>query len=90
MPLDWSKVTLPAFDNTKVQVNKIGDLDYAKLLVIAQLTANSQSQIGQAALYTYLKDNWGDHEERLLIEANKRNLTLEECFQELVKEAIAR
>ena len=89
MNMDWTKVALPEFDSTKIQINKIGSLDYAKLLVIAELIAKSQSQIGQTALYTYLKRTWDDHEQRLAVEAARRGISVEECFVAIVEEALS-
>ncbi|MEM1256239.1 MAG: hypothetical protein AAGI69_27700 [Cyanobacteria bacterium P01_H01_bin.21] len=86
--MDWDKVSIPQIDNTKVQIQKLGGLDYCKLIVIANLMAQSQSQIGQTALYTYLQETWAQHEERLTVEANKRGISIEECFTEIVKEAL--
>lgn len=86
--MDWSKVELPEFKNTRLTIQRFGKLDYAKLLVIARLIEKSQSQIGQKSLYTYLQRTWPEHEARLTVEANSRGLSLEECFVAMVHEAL--
>ena len=55
--MDWKQVNLPELKSTKLQVQQLGELDYAKILVITALIKKSQSQVGQTAVYTYLGRN---------------------------------
>jgi hypothetical protein len=86
--MDWEKVTVPDFRNTKLQATGVGELDYAKIMVITRLVKKSQSQVVQTAVDTYLERTWEQHEDRLQIEANKRGIPIEECFIELLNEAL--
>ena len=83
-----AKINLPEIKSTKIQIQKLGKLDYAKLLVACALIEKSVSQTGQTAIYTYLSRNWPQHEERLQVEANSRGISLEEAFIELLNESL--
>lgn len=86
--MDWSKVQLPKPKDTKIQVLKLSNLDYYKLLVICELLPKSQSQVGQTAIYTYLQRTWQEHEQRLIFDAAQEGITPEEMFERLVRKAI--
>ena len=86
--MDWSKVELPEFKNKKIQVQKMSNLDYAKLVVTCSLMEKSLSQEGQNAIYAHIQQTWQQQEERLQIEANRRGISLEECFLEVLNESL--
>jgi predicted transcriptional regulator len=82
--MDWLRVHLPRFDNTKLLVQQLADLDYAKVLVVAHLLKSSRSQVAQTAIYEYVARNWDAYEERLALEAGRQGLSPEELFQRIV------
>ncbi|MCG8365817.1 MAG: hypothetical protein MJA27_21100 [Pseudanabaenales cyanobacterium] len=79
---------MPPIEDTKIQIQKLAKLDYAKVLVICKLTEKSLSQAGQTALYTFLQRTWAQHEERLIFEAAQEGVSPEEKFIQLVENAL--
>ena len=86
--MEWDKVKLPPIEDTKIQIQKLAKLDYAKVLVICELTGKSLSQVGQTALYTFLQRTWAQHEERLILEATQEGVNPEEKFIQLVEKVL--
>ena len=87
--MEWEKVELPPIEDTKIQILKLAKLDYAKVLVICELTGKSLSQAGQTAFYTFLQRTWVHHEERLIFEATQEGISPEEKFIQLFEKAFA-
>ena len=87
--MKWDKVTLPPIEDTTIQIHKMAKLDYAKVLVICELTGKSLSQAGQTAFYTFLQRTWEQHEERLIFEAAQEGVSPEEKFMRFFEQALA-
>ena len=87
--MEWDKVKLPPIEDTKIHIQKLAKLDYAKVLVICELTGKSLSQAGQTAFYTFLQRTWVQHEERLIFEAAQEGVSPEEIFMQLLEKAFA-
>lgn len=84
--LDFSKVRLPDFPKTRVDIGSLPDLIYAKFRVAAKLNKKSLMQNGQTAIITYVRRNWPEHFKELQVEATRRGITPEECFIQLLEE----
>jgi len=87
--MDWSRVRIPQIKSKRLQTTKLADLDYCKFIVAALLIEKSQSQSLQTAVYTYLKNTWAQHEERLIFDAAQQNITPEELFERMINEALS-
>jgi hypothetical protein len=84
--MDWTKLNLPDPRNSRPQVGEIGRLDYWKLVVAGKLIKKSLASMLQTAVYTYLSQNWEEHEKRLTVEATRAGVTPEEMFTRMVNE----
>jgi len=84
--MDWSKINLPEKKPLRFQCGELSTLDHWKLTVASRLLKKSAASMIQTAIYTYLSRNWEEHENRLIVEANRLGITPEEMFVRLTEE----
>ncbi|NET05596.1 MAG: hypothetical protein F6K16_12995 [Symploca sp. SIO2B6] len=84
--LDFSKINVPAYSNTRIQTAPLGNLDYAKFKVGTKLKKRTLSGNSQQAMTAYTLRWWPDDEQRLIVEANRLGITPEELFNQLASE----
>ncbi|GET44610.1 hypothetical protein [Microseira wollei] len=84
--LDYTKIQLPNFPNTRIQTAPLSTLDYAKFKVGCKLKNRSIGGNGQQAMTDHILRWWYEDEQRLIVEANRLGITPEELFNQLVKE----
>lgn len=85
--IDWTQVTLPEIKDTRIWIGKLSQLDYAKFLVASKIMNRSLSANGQSAITAYVRKNWPEHEEALIVEAIQKGLTPEEYVSKLLSES---
>jgi len=85
--IDWSQVKVPEVKDTRIWVGKLSQLDYAKFLVASKIMNRSLSANGQSALTAYVRKNWAEHEEILIVEAIQKGLTPEEYLTKILSES---
>ncbi|HAJ59546.1 MAG TPA: hypothetical protein DCP31_09960 [Cyanobacteria bacterium UBA8543] len=84
--LDYSKISIPNYNNTRIQTAPLNPLDYAKFKVGTKLKRRSLSGNGQQAMTAYTLRWWPDDEQRLIVEAASLGITPEELFNRLAGE----
>lgn len=84
--LDYSKVQLPDYPNTRINSSPLSPLDFAKFKVGCKLKRRSLSGNSQQALTAYTLRWWADDEQRLLVEANRLGISPEELFNRLASD----
>lgn len=84
--LDYRKITIPNYSNTRIQSAPLNSLDYAKFKVGTKLKRRSLSGNGQQAITAYTLQLWAEDEQRLIVEANGLGITPEELFNRLAGE----
>jgi hypothetical protein len=84
--LDYSKISIPNYGNTRIQTAPLNPLDYAKFKVGTKLKRRSLSANGQQAMTAYTLRWWPDDEQRLVVEAASLGITPEELFNRLAGE----
>ncbi|MFB2983538.1 hypothetical protein [Microseira sp. BLCC-F43] len=84
--LDYTKINLPNFPNTRIQTAPLSTLDYAKFKVGCKLKNRSIGGNGQQAMTDHVLRSWHEDEQRLIVEANRLRITPEELFNQLVRE----
>jgi len=84
--MDWSKINLPEKKPLRFQCGELSTLDHWKLTIASRLLKKSVASMIQTAVYTYLSRNWEEHENRLIVEANRLGITPEEMFVRLTEE----
>lgn len=85
--LDYSKINVPAYSNTRIQTAPLNSLDYARFRVGTKLKRRSLSGNGQQAIAAYTLLLWHEDEQRLIVEANGLGITPEELFNRLAGES---
>lgn len=86
--LDYSRLQLPEYQNTRVNSAPLSPLDFAKFKVGCKLKRRSMSGNAQQALTAYVLRWWADDEQRLLVEANRLGITPEELFNRLAADEV--
>jgi hypothetical protein len=81
--LDYTKIQLPDYQNTRINSAPLSPLDFAKFKVGCKLKRRSLSGNSQQALTAYTLRWWADDEQRLVVEANRLGITSEELFNRL-------
>jgi hypothetical protein len=84
--LDYKKIVVPNYSNTRIQTAPLNGLDYAKFKVGTKLKNRSLAQNGQQAMTAYTLRWWPEDEQRLVVEANRLGITPEELFNRLAAE----
>jgi hypothetical protein len=84
--VDWDKVKIPEVRDTRVFSGKLSQLDYAKILIGSKIMNRSLSANAQSALTNYVRRNWADHEQAVIVEAKQKGLSPEEYISELLSE----
>lgn len=84
--LDYGKISIPIYSNTRIQTAPLNPLDYAKFKVGTKLKRRSLSGNGQQAMTAYTLRWWAEDEQRLIVEANSLGITPEELFNRLAGE----
>lgn len=82
--IDWSKVEIPTVKDTRVFSGKLSQLDYAKMVIGSAILNRSLSANAQSALTNYVRRNWSDHEQALIIEARQKGITPEELVNQIL------
>ena len=84
--MDWSKINLPEKKPLRFQCGELSTLDHWKLSIASRLLKKSVASMIQTAVYIYLSTSWEEHENRLIVEANRLGITPEEMFVRLTEE----
>ena len=82
--IDWSKVEISEVKDTRVFSGKLSQLDYAKMVIASSVLNRSLSANAQSALTAYIRRNWADHEQALIVEARQKGLTPEELVNQIL------
>jgi hypothetical protein len=82
--IDWSKVEIARVKDTRIFSGKLSQLDYAKMVVASSILNRSLSANAQSALTAYIRRNWGEHEQALIVEARQRGITPEQLVNEIL------
>lgn len=82
--IDWSKVVIPKDKDTRVFSGKLSQLDYAKIVIGSNILNRSLSANAQSALTAYVRRNWVDHEQALIVEARQKGISPEELANQIL------
>lgn len=85
--IDFTSIQLPPVKDTRINSGKLSQLDYVKFLLASKIMNRSLSTNAQSALTAYVRRNWADYEQALIVEANQAGISVEDFIVKLLSES---
>lgn len=86
--LNYLEIKIPNYKVTRINSAPLSSLDFARFKVGCKLKRRSLSSNAQSALTMYILRCWEEDEKRLIVEANRLEITPEELFNRLANDDI--
>jgi len=85
--IDFSSIQIPPAKDTRVNSGKLSQLDYVKFLLASKIMNRSLSANAQSALTAYVRRNWPEYEQAIIVEANQSGMSVEDFIIKLLSES---